>query len=185
MNIYEMSQRTNISVSKLKKLQRLDVLKVDPENPVAALLRFHLARNQQLTAAHTLALLAAPEILDQLGKYTDRAKAQLAAIGSVTAAPRNVTAAIFEAGRGDAGEAETLAAWLRDVLPREAVPYHWVAVRLLYGLPDTLKKQYAKRLNIALANVRKLESFAGYWTPEEIGVRNKIIYHQPKLALDL
>lgn len=185
MNIHELSTRTNISVAKLRKLERLRVLTVDPESDAAPALRFHLARNIGLSVPQMLMLIDNPDLIGQLGKYADRARNQIAALGEVHAAPRNVTAAIYDAARGDVTEAETLAGWLRDILPADPVPFYWIAVRLLHGLPATLKTQYAARINIALANVRKLESFAGWSHVETIAGKNAIRYHKPLASMDL
>lgn len=186
MNIHELSSRTNISLSNLRKLERLGVLTVDAEPELAPALRFHLGRHAQLSVAQILDILAAPDVLEDLGRYAIPVRAQIAALGNVKAAPREVTAAIFDAGKGDPEACEIIGTWLRDVLPADPVSYYWIAVRLLYGLPETLKSQYTKRLNIALANVRKLDSFAGWYHMESAGaVRNTVRYHKPRLALDL
>lgn len=185
MNIHELSSRTNISLSNLRKLERLKVLRIDKESELAPMLRWHLARNQHMTVAQLLDVLAAPAVVGELGRYADRARAQLAEIGVVSAAPPEVTAAIYDAGKSDEASAEIIAAWLRDILPVEPVSYYWIAVRLLYGLPDTLKTQYAKRLNVALANVRKLDSFAGWFSFEKNGERRTVKYHKPLAYVDM
>lgn len=179
MNIHELSSRTNISLSNLRKLERLKVLKVDAESALAPALRWHLGRNQHMTVTQLLDVLAAPDILDDLGRYAEQARAQIAELGAVMPAPRDVTAAIYDAGKGDTENVEIIASWLRSVLPREPVSYHWIAVRLLFGLPDTLKTQYAKRLNLVLANARKLDSFAGWFSFEKKGERRAVKYHKP------
>lgn len=186
MNIHELSARTNISLSALKKLDRLKVLKVDPEHSLASSLRFHLARNQHLSVAQIIAIKQDSSVLDELGKYRDRALNQITVLGDVAPAPREVTALIYDAGKGDTDACEAIAAWLRSILPREPVTYHWVAVRLLWGLPDTLKVQYSKRLNIVLANVRKLDSFAGWYRIiSASAVKNTVVYHKALAFIDM
>lgn len=188
MNIYEVSRRVGISLSKLRSLEKLKILKLYPEEELAPALRFHLGRNAHLSVAQLLALLDAPATLDDLGRYAVRARAQLTSLGDVKAgaAPRDVTAYSIDAGKGDVAAAEILAAWLRSVLPGFAVTHHWVAVRLLIGLPESLREQNAKMLTLALLHVRKLPSFAGWWHSEEFGMRNTIKYHaKAHLPLDL
>lgn len=187
MNIHDLSRRTHISLANLRKLERLDVLKLDEETPLAAPLRLHLGRNQRMTVAQMLALIDEPATLDELGKYEARARAQLATLGDVkaTAAPRSVTAEIVEASKGNPEACRALANWLKAILPSEPVPYHWVAVRLLAPLNEFLRETNAPLINLALLKVRGLPEFAGWWKSVPIAGRNTIVFQKAKIALDL
>jgi len=184
MNIHDISRRTHISLENLRKLERLGVLKLDEETPIAAPLRLHLARNQRMTVAQILTLIEEPEIVEELGKYAERARAQISALGDVkaTAAPRSVTAEIVEASKGNPDACRIIADWLKEVLPSEPVPYHWVAVRLLAPLNEFLREMNAPLINLALLKVRGLPEFAGWWRSVPKSGRNTIIF---KRQLDL
>lgn len=186
MNIHEMSNRTGVSLSTLRKLDRLGVLKVDAESDAAAAIRFHLTRNQQMTAAQFLAVLDDRTLISELGRYSARCQAQLDGLGAVeaTLAPKSVTAEIPQAARGDDDAALVIAEWLMSILPADPVPHAWPAVRLLMPLNEFLREQYAPLINLALLNVRRLPEFALCWRSEKIGDRNQIRYFS-KTTLDL
>jgi len=190
MTLHEIQRRTGISLAKLRKLEKLqiDFGKIDPpeENPADAI-RFHLMRNQQMTAAQLLALLDAPDMVDDLGRYKERALAQVASIGDVAAdaAPRDVTAAIRDAGKGDDDAALVVAQWLLSILPPYPVSHHWVAVRLLLPLNEFQRAQAMPMISLALLNVRKLPEFAAAWQSVKRDKKNKIEYFRPEAKKEL
>jgi hypothetical protein len=190
LNIYEIAEKFAISVAKLRKMERDGCLRVDGEDSeTAAALRHYLARNQQMTVAQIMSLLDSPALYIELGKWADRARTQVAALGDVkaTAAPRDVTAYIDDAARGDSEAVEILMRWLHGVLPAKPVPHSWIAARLLINLPENLRASFIKRIPIALLNVRKQPEFAGWWTLAPTGAkdRNQTFYQKAKIALDL
>ncbi len=192
MNIYELSNKSGASLADLRKLEKLKVLKIDPEGEAIQKLRFHMARNMQFTLPMLLQMLDEPDLIDELGwqskRYERRAREQLAALGDIqaTSAPREVTAEIPGANYGDEGAALMIAEWLKSVLPVEPVGYHWVAARLLAPLNQCLREQYTSKLSLALLNVRKLPEFADHWRSEKIGTRKTIRYFRPEnLPFDL
>jgi hypothetical protein len=139
--------------------------------------------------ARLLALIDAPDLLDELGavrpRYASRAREQIRALGDMShgMAPRDVTAAIPGAARGDDDESLKIADWLKGILPAAPVAHAWIVVRLLKPLNEFMRGQSAPLISPALLNMRKLPEFAGYWRSEKIGTRNQIRYFQP--ALDL
>lgn len=170
MNIHEAAKRSGASLTILRKLEKLKLIAFDDENEMAHALRFHLARNQQLTTVQILTLIEQPDLLGELGTYQTRARLQLAVIGDVkaTQAPGNVTAEIREAGKGDDDAALVLARWLMATLPVEPVSHQWVAARLLFPLSEFMRAQTAPMVSLAMLNVRRLPEFAGNWKREKI-----------------
>lgn len=190
MNIYEISEEHSISVTKLRKLERDGLLCVDgQESQTAAALRYHLRRNQIMTVAQVLQLIDAPGLVIELNRWAERARTQLEALGDVkaTQAPRDVTAYIDDAARGDAEAIAILLRWLQIVLPTRPVPHAWVGVRLLVGLPENLRAYNIRRVPLALLNVRKQPEFAGWWHLASTGgtERNRTFYARPKIIFDL
>ena len=188
MNIHEIAKRSGVSLVNLRKLDRMGVLIVDQESERAGALRFHMARNPQLTTGQLLELMDDSDLIDELGSYEPRAREQLAAIdwkGTALpwSAPKYVTAAIRDAGKGDENAARIIAGWLMEILPAVGKPvgHHWVAVRLLHPLNAHLREQNSGLVSFALSHVRRLPEFAGYWKLEKIGKKNETRY----FSLDL
>lgn len=182
MNIYQLSLKAGLSVTKLRKLEKLGALKTDGDTSFLDSLVFHMRGNQQLTAAQLLTLVEAPDLVDELGavkpRYASRVREQVRALGDLAhgLAPRDVTAAIVGASRGDDDEGLIIADWLKIALPVDPVPHAWVTVRLLKPLNEFMRGQTAPLISPALLNVRKLPEFAGWWRSEKIGSRNQIRY---------
>jgi hypothetical protein len=183
LNIFEISEQFSISVAKLRKMEKAGCLRVDSEeNEAAASLRHYLARNQQMTVGQLMTLIESPSLYIELGKWSDRARTQVAALGDVKAdaAPLDVTAYIDDAARGDPEALDVLTRWLQSVLPARPVGHAWVAVRLLIGLPENLRAYNVKKIPMALLNVRKLPDFAGWFIVEKIGTRTQTFYMRAK-----
>lgn len=193
MNIFQLSNKSGIPLAKLRKLEKLKALIVDPENGFLDGLIFHMRGNQILSTAQLLTLVEDPDLLDDLAavkpRYASRAREQIAALGDISQhhAPRDVTAAVMGASRGDDDDGLIIATWLMGVLPGAPVPHAWVTVRLLAPLNEFLRGQTAPLISPALLNVRKLPEFAPYWRSEKIATRNHIRYFSPagNLLLDL
>jgi hypothetical protein len=193
MNIYGLSVKSEIPLAKLRKLERLGALKLDGETGFIDALIFHMRGNSVLSVAQLLALIEAPDLLDELGavrpRYASRAQDQIHALGDMSQAmaPRDVTAAIPGAARGDDDESLKIADWLKLALPAAPVSHAWVTVRLLKPLNEFMRGQTAPLISPALLNMRKLPEFAGYWHSEKSGARSVIKYFSPigRSALDL
>lgn len=187
MNIYQLSTRSGIPVSKLRKLDKLGALKASDAPEFLDTLIFHMRGNRTLSVAHLLTLRDQPPLLDDLRaekpRYASRAREQLSALGDVSAhmAPRDVTAAIKGASRGDDDASLIIVDWLKAVLPAAPVPHAWVAARLLAPLNEFVRGEAAPLLSPALLNVRKLPEFAGWWHSKKIGTRSTIEYFRPAL----
>lgn len=188
MNIYEISEKHKISLAKLRAMDKDNLLRLDSvEDDRSASVRYYLSRNTNATVEQLLWLIESPAMIVDLGKFADRARSQLNALGDVrqTAAPRDVTAYIDDAARGDADAMAIVSRWLRDVLPIKPVNYAWVATRLLIGLPENLRAFNIKRIPMALLNIKATPEFAGYWEIVGDGKRNQTFYAKAKKPLDL
>lgn len=184
MNIHELSLRSRVPIKTLRRLEALKVLKIDAEPDMSAALRFHLRRNKTLPVAYLLALIDDPSLVSTLGGAADKARDQLDLLGNfnATSAPPGVTAYIMEAGRNDSAAVKILVDWAKSVLPRDPVPYSWLAVRLLAPLPASLRDQCLKLSTMALLRMRQSPEFAGYWQMGKVKGRNVMFYHAPQQA---
>lgn len=193
MNIFQLSVKSEIPLAKLRRLEKLGALKLDSGgDDFTERLIFHMRGNPLLSVAQLLALIESPDLLDELEaarpKYASRARSQIVALGDIkqAQAPREVTAAIMGASRGDDDESLIIAQWLIAVLPVDPVPHAWAAVRLFAPLNSFMRDQMAPLIGLALMNVRKLPEFSGYWVSEKTGSRAAIKYFQKaKITLDL
>lgn len=183
MNIYEFCEKYKISLTKARRMDRDKVLRLDGgENKAAAEMRHYLGRGQALPAAHLVALVEEPSILLDLGRYAERADAQLSELGPNVkdeAAPREIVAYIEGAAKNDPDAVDTLLGWLMEILPSKPVPHSFIAVRLLLGLAPSIRGYDVPRIPRALLNCRKREEFADWWRTEKTPSRNVTLYQRP------
>lgn len=185
MNIYQLSLKSEIPLKALRRLEKLGVLKVDAGNEELEKLIFHMRGNQILSVAQLLRLIEQPDLLAEMRawkpRYAKRAREQIAALGDMSSslAPRDVTAAVVGAARGEDDESLVIAEWLKTVLPAVPVGHAWVAVRLLLPLNEFMRGNVAPSVNIALMNMRKLPELRGWWRSDKIGTRSVIQYWRP------
>lgn len=190
MNIYEISEKHKISLHKLRAMDKDNLLRLDTvEDERSATVRHYLSRNTNATVEQLLWLIEAPAMIVDLGRHANAARLQVAALGDVkaTAAPRDVTAYVDDAARGDPDAMAIIVRWLQGVLPAKPVGYAWVATRLLIGLPENLRAFNVKRIPMALLNIKGMPEFAGWWSLAPSGGatdRNQTFYMRPK-RLDL
>jgi hypothetical protein len=129
-------------------------------------------------------LLADPTILDELGRYQGSAQEQIEALGGAAivkaqAAPREICALIDDAANNRPDAVESVAAWVRSVLPAgKPVSYVWLAVRLVWNSPENLRAADIKRVSMALVNARP--HMAGWWRVVQFPTRKATIFERPK-----
>jgi hypothetical protein len=193
MNIYQLSVKSGIPVTKLRKLEKLKALVIDQETEFLDKLIFHMRGNQTLSVSQLLTLIREPALLEELAaarpRYAKRAGEQIAALGDISQheAPVSVIGAIVGASRGDDDESLVIVNWLQSILPAEPVPHAWIAVRLLKPVNEFTRGQLAPLISPAMLNVRKLPEFKGYWHSWKAGSRSVISYYRKSVvdALDL
>lgn len=182
MNIYEIADKSGIAVRTLRKLEKIGWPKPEPVNPMIDSMIYMLGRAQQLTVMQLVELIEKPELLLELGKHAPRASAQIEALGIVEPAPRHIVAEIDDAASGHAGATQVLAQWLQKIIPAgESVGHHYLAVRLLHGAPENMRKYIYARIPKALLNVRATDRFAGWSSSVERGGKGSKMtrYHRP------
>jgi hypothetical protein len=182
--IREISKKTGVGVWTLRKLVKAGIFKADDDNAATEKIRLTLARGNPLSVAQLVELVDDPTLAHDLGRYAERAKAQVAALGEVRseAAPFEVAAYIDEASNGNADATRILAGWIREIVPAAgSVHFSWIAARLVWN--SRTRADDIARVSLALINARK--ELAGWWRIEKIKGRPQTFFARPKIPLDL
>lgn len=169
MNIYEVAAQFKISVSKLRKLDKAGLLRLDKAHPLTDAMRFYLSKGKPLTVPHLVALVESPALIEELGDKAGAALAQVAILNAPTAAPLEIVAEIDQAARGDSDAVGRLIPWIKATIVAAAaqghpiVNHHYLAVRLALGSPASLREYNTARIPRALLNCRRHPGMAGWW----------------------
>ena len=182
LTIYQMNEKYNVSIRKLRRMQKDGCLRSDSSgDPIADDIRVMLSSGQHLSVKHIVALLEKPELVGELGDRQDIAQAQLRAIGKPEPAPDDLWPEMAAAAANDPAALLKLIAWAQDVLPAgQRVRHHWLAVRLALAVPENLRKYEYPRLNRILHNMRRQPAFSGWFTVNRSGARSVTWYHKPE-----
>lgn len=189
MNIFELSDKSGIAVKRLRILDKLGALRHDASTTPTDEILATLKGGNRLNVGQLVYLVENRGELLELGKYTDKARAQLAEIGNTTGqgAPREIASQILEAFEREPAAVAALVAWAKTIIPARPVGHAFIAARLLLGVPKATRGYDAPRLRRVMLNCREHPEFAGWWKHEKIQgtkkSRNRTIYQ--KLALDL
>lgn len=189
-NIYEIYNKSDVSLRTLKKLDRLGFLKSDEiENPEIAKMICALQKGNRLSVAHRVMLIDEPPLLFKLGKYARHAKEQLDELGDAKgeAAKPAISFVIDQASRDQLNEVAALGKWMKRIIPADQeVSHHYVAVRALLGVSPDSRNHIAGQINRAFLNVRNSPDFVGWFTLKPTRHGNNVsFYHRPRLAFDL
>lgn len=160
-------------------------LRIDGKTTPVDEIRLALKKGARLTVAQLVTLIESPSGILELGKYSEPAQKQLAAIGDAKreAAPPTVAANILETYQNEPEGVAIVALWVRSIIPAQPVGHAYVATRLLLGVPDNQREYETPRLQRALMNCRQHPLLTGLWRTERVASRNVTIYEKP--ALDL
>lgn len=184
MNIYDVAAQFNISVGKLRKLDKAGLLRLDPESPLTGAMRFYLSKAKPLTVEQLVALIESPAIIEELGDKAGVALAQIAALGSpVTPAPLEIVAEIDQAAHGDKEAVGRMLPWLKATISaatQSRVNHHYLAVRLVLGSAHGLRAYNGARIARAFLNCRQHPGFAGWWRVQKTKAGRVTQYGTPK-----
>lgn len=184
MDIYQISDKFNVSAAKLRKLDKAGLLRTNPENSIATEIRYYLGKGKQLTVKQLVALLDNPALLFDLGNRAHQAEMQLRSLGRCQdeKAPLEIVAEIDQAARGDLNVVAKILPWLKEIIPATGtVGHHYIAVRLVLGSLPGLREYNAARISPALLNCRRHPNFSGWWNVSNGASR----YFQPCGGYDL
>ncbi|MCT2400600.1 hypothetical protein [Novosphingobium mangrovi (ex Huang et al. 2023)] len=188
MNIYEFCEQFRVPLGKARKMEKAGVLILDSgESEYAAEIRLQLRKGQPLTVLQILHIIEDRGILSELWQYTEKAKGQFEALGNFNeeAAPKEVAYRIRDAAHRDDAAISVMVGWLMEAIPDEPVRHHWLAVRLLLGIPASVRKLEVPYIRSALLNCRKSPDFARWWRSEQVGSVSRTVYQRPERLYDL
>lgn len=183
MDIHELAERSGISLRKLRQLDKLGVLKLEPESEILGKIRFYVGKGRSIPAVELLHLVENPDEIFDLGERAGDAQAQVDALeisDDSAAAPLDVSGSIDLASNNNAAAVDRLEQWAKATIPGREVPYSFLAVRILLGTSPRLRPYNARRIARALLNVRQRESFADWFTIREIRGRRVTFYKRPE-----
>lgn len=187
MNIFEISDKHKISVKRLRAMDKDGLLRHDASTTPLDEIRATLKTGNRLNVGQLVYLVENRAGLLELGKYAEKARAQLAEIGNTKnqEAPREIAGQILEAFERDGAAVAALVAWAKTIIPSHVVGHSYIATRLLLGVPEGSRGYDVPRLRRVMMNCREHPDFAGWWRHEKDAAtsRNRTVYQ--KLALDL
>lgn len=189
-DIYEISTRYNISIKKLRAMERKGVLRTtESEKPELSRILYNLRKGNRLSALHCALLIDDTDLIFDLGGYELSIKQQLEELGDASseAAPAHIVMRIDSAAKGHPERVEALEAWMKETIPTgKEVSHHYLAVRILLGVKPSMRPFIAKWIARAFLNVRNRKSFSNWYTLREKRFsRNATFYHRPKIDYDL
>lgn len=187
MNIFEIAETFQLSLAKVKRMERLGVLIVDAGegHPLAVAMRDNLRNNQDLSVLQLLALIETPKAMAELRTRQAQAKRQIAALGDYAgqAMPLDLVMAVRLASENDPKGVKAVIAWAKSVLPGDPVPYAFLGVRAAFKILQPGRADFLAKFARALLNCRKDPEFAGHWRTEKKGARKKTFYFNTGLDL--
>lgn len=167
MNIFELSQRANISVRKLRQLQHLGALhpsiSLDKPKDNLAAMASYLRKGQPLTVEMLVTLQRDARLLSRL---PEAGKAQFKALGKVSenAMPASAMVDIRGAAISDPDCLGRFAEWMKRTIPRHGCSYHYLGVRAMLNCPADDWKATYRLLARAILNARALPAMSGWST---------------------
>lgn len=185
MNVFEFCERYHISLAKARRIAKDQPQWFSATGSTFDAIRSTIANGDKLTAMQLVELIENPAGLLELGKYAFNAELALAALRDPRsqAAPKAVAANIMEAAKNEPEAVDILTTWLKEIIPSTPVNHAYLAVRLLLGVPENMRKSEGPRIPRALLNARQRADFARYWHVEKGVSRNSTVYQ--KIGFDL
>lgn len=184
-SLHEFAAEYHISLAKAKRMEKRGWLRIDSNATPIDEIRLALKKGARLTVAQLVELIDNPGGLLELGAYARQAETQMALLGDpkAQAAPDDITAHILDAYRNESEGVETLAYWVRSILPASPVGHAYVATRLLLGVPENIRKYDIPRMQRVLMNCRAHPALAGCWKTVKQASRNVTFYQKQTLDL--
>jgi hypothetical protein len=185
MNIFEISDKSKISVKALKRLDKLGVLRHDANLTILDDIRGTLRIGNKLSVGQLVYLIDNPAGLLELGKYGSKAEPQIEALENpaAEAAPPEVSSLILDAFEKQPEAIASIVAWLKTIIPEKPVGHAYVASRLLLGVPAGVRAAETPRLQRVMMHCRDNPDFAGWWRRETSFSRNRTVYQKTMLDL--
>lgn len=185
-SIFDIHEKTKISMRKLKQMNHWGMLNIDGEKPIekTAPMRYYLKRGRKLTAEHCCQLIRNPELIAELGEFKSTVKSQVSALGDVQSGALTQWGLIDPAARNDPQSVTALAKWIATVIPSSGCGYHYIAARMLFAVPAHMLKTIYPILPQAIIKARQSPVLAGM-TDNAGKAGEKIRFFQLEKTFDL
>lgn len=180
MNVFEFSEKYKLSLAKTRRIKKDYPQIFDEADSRFDPMRSTLAKGNRLTAPQLVQLVEHPGNLLELGKYATTAEREVAALGDAKgqAAPKLVVANLMEAAKGEPEAVQILVDWMREIIPPDPVEHAFIAVRILLGVPENIRRFEAPRIPRALLNARNHEDLAGWFRVETVASQKRTFYQK-------
>lgn len=193
MDIYDISNKSGVSIRTLKKLEKFGVLNVQKsQNPTIQRIKGNLKRGNPLTAEQQFHLVKNPKDLKLLLNWEFQIQAELDELGNVMQEkmPWEISVNAAFAGKRDMGAADLLAKWFCDFIDRNPAfsdganrNHTYMAVRMLADIPDKYLHHTLPLIAQVMWNCRRTKRMVGYWHIDP--KTRRTLYHRKANRFDL
>ena len=163
MTIYEISQKFDVSLRTLKKLQKAGVLLADICSDKIEHILDNLKRGNALSVSQLISLIEDKTLINSLSDtYKAKVNSQIMDLGDYRkdSAQIEVYAYLSECAQGDKEAAKIIVKWIKSILPFDDVVVHsWLAVRAVINIPEPSRQSAIAKIPWAFTNIRKLPEF--------------------------
>lgn len=193
MDIYDISNRTGVSIRTLKKLEKFGVLDAEKSrNPAIQKIKHNLKRGNPLTAAQQFHLVKNPKDMKYLQDWEIAVQMCLDDLGDVMheKMPWDISVNAGLAGKKDMEAADLLAQWFCNFIDRNPAfadgasrNHAYLAVRMLADIPEKFLYLTLPLVAQAMWNCRRTKRMAGYWHID--AKTRRTLYHRKAQDFDL
>lgn len=189
MNVYDIASEFNLSVRKVRKMDQAGLFKKSTEeDTIVSKMTYSLRKGNRLSAINLAALIDDPNLVYELGPYSEAAAEQIRSLGN----PKDeigerIWARVDFAAMDRPDDVDAMIEWIKSVVPaNRGVPYEYIAVRVLLAKQGGVRRYLAGKLPRAILNCRKVTDFERWvtLTPNKYG-HNATLFCRPGNAFDL
>ncbi|WP_447930715.1 hypothetical protein [Sphingopyxis fribergensis] len=189
MNIYEIATKFDLSIRKVRRMEKAGIFKKSgSEDSIVSKMSYALGKGNRLSAINLAALVEDSNLVYELGPYFEKADEQVRNLGNVRdEIAQDAWAHVDLAANDDPAAVERMIRWMKSVIPHDhEVPYEYLAVRILLAKTGGVRKYLAARMPRAILNCRKNPDFANWVAlkPNKYG-HNATVFRRPEIPYDL